>query len=131
MAPPRGLHDRHRSPEDRQDRRTSHGQDDTRANQAPFALEPPAASGDFACVWGLVKTPLTALFVFEVLDSVGDPRSAARHAGGDQGPVENLSRWSDERQPRQVFGITRLCAHQHHRRRRRSLAGDPLGCVSP
>src|SRR5262249_5378917 len=89
------------------------GDDRHRLHDGAFGIEPNLAALDLVSVGPLVKPPLAAHFVLEVLHRVGDENLGPRNSRIRQRPIENAPGGADEGLAAEVFLVAGLLADQH------------------
>jgi hypothetical protein len=104
--------------------------DDIRANDRSFAIEPPATSLDLIGIRAFVQAALAAGLELEVFDRIGHECGPSVDAGLGDRAIENATRRADERQPGQIFIIAGLLADEHHARAGGTLSGHDLRGVT-
>ena len=122
------LHDAEVTPEQSLRRGGAEADDDARADEGNFLLEPRMAGANLPRVRRLVNPPLGACVPrpLEVLHGVRDVHVVAVDPSGIKCTVEQLARWSDEGPPRLVFLIPGLFTDDHHVRGSRPFAEHRL-----
>src|SRR5882757_9512352 len=78
-----------------------------------FCFQPRAARGNFPTIRLLVNTPLASWLPLEVLDGIRHIDFVTVDACFDESFVQELSRGTDERFPRQIFVVARLFAYKN------------------
>lgn len=96
--------------------------DNARADEVEFEIEPPAVVFDLSCCGALVQAALAALFELEVLDRVGEIGALARKAGLAHELVKQPAGRADEGPALLVFLVARLFADECDRRARLAFA---------
>jgi hypothetical protein len=107
-------------------RRSAEGDDPFRLHEAPFFVEPPAASVDFRRLRFLVETQFSPRLELEMLDGAGDEHLRAVQPDARKRLIENLPGWPDEGSAAQIFLIAGLFANEHQGSMSGSLARDRL-----
>ncbi len=96
-----------------------------------LGVEPVIACGEFRRIRPLMQSTLAARLPFEMFDGVRDVQLAAFEASGFQRVVGTRPAGPTKGRPRRVFFVAGLFADQHDARRRRALAENRLGCMTP
>ena len=102
------------------------GDRDRGLDQQPFLFDPEAAGVDFGGAGLGMDAAGAALFIFEMLDRVGDIGAGAIDAGGGERAIEQLPGGADERAAGQILLIAGLFADEHQPRIGRPLAEHGL-----
>ena len=102
-----------------------------RFDHIQFRLQPGPAGRCLAAVRLFVDAPLAHWLPLEMLHHVRDVNLVAVDAHFLQNFVQEFSRRTDKRPPRQIFIVPRLLAYEHHLRVRRAFAEDRLGAGLP